>query len=332
MANVIIGIHGLGNKPPKYLLEQWWKLAMTEGLKTNNFETVLPKFELIYWADILHDQPFTESNKEPDSPLFLREKYVEASKNFVTENHDTRKKVVDFLGRQLNRIFLNEDFSLNYSFITDALVKKYFHDLEIYYIRNSITEDSQIHKSSDLIKERLLVALKKYKNDEIMLISHSMGAIIAFDVLSLMPPDLSVKIFITMGSPLGLPIVISKIAAEHKKELNGKNHLITPSSITQKWYNFSDILDKIAFKYHIADSFSENSHGVKPVDFLVVNNYELNGIRNPHKAYGYLRTSEFSKVLNEFIKGEKLSFNEKFMRKAKQILHSVKTLISKRNK
>jgi len=41
MANIIIGIHGLGNKPPKPLLEHWWKLAMIEGLKTNNFNPAL---------------------------------------------------------------------------------------------------------------------------------------------------------------------------------------------------------------------------------------------------------------------------------------------------
>jgi len=34
MANIIIGIHGLGNKPSRHFLEYWWKLAMEEGLKT----------------------------------------------------------------------------------------------------------------------------------------------------------------------------------------------------------------------------------------------------------------------------------------------------------
>ena len=33
MAKVIIGIHGLGNKPPKDILEKWWKLSIEEGFK-----------------------------------------------------------------------------------------------------------------------------------------------------------------------------------------------------------------------------------------------------------------------------------------------------------
>ena len=328
MANVIIGIHGLGNKPPKDLLEYWWKLAMIEGLKTRKFKSVLPKFELVYWADILHDQPLSEVNTQPDSPLFLSEKYVKASKNFVEENHYIRKKVVDFLSRQLNRIFLNEDFSLNYSFITDALVNKYFHDLEIYYTDNSTIKTDFICKSSDLIKARLLKTLEKYKNDDIMLISHSMGTIIAFDVLSFLAPTIPIKSFITMGSPLGLPVIISKIAAEQKQMLNGSNHMITPPTISQSWFNFADILDKVAFEYRLADFFAENSRGVKPIDFLVVNNYEINGTRNPHKSYGYLRTSEFSTILNEFIQSETLSLDEKLIRNAGQFIHSVKANIT----
>ena len=31
MAKVIIAIHGLANKPPKKLLENWWKKAINEG-------------------------------------------------------------------------------------------------------------------------------------------------------------------------------------------------------------------------------------------------------------------------------------------------------------
>jgi len=57
MRKVIIGIHGLGNKPPKYLLQRWWKDAMIEGLNSSDIQQSLPKFELVYWADILYEKP-----------------------------------------------------------------------------------------------------------------------------------------------------------------------------------------------------------------------------------------------------------------------------------
>lgn len=301
---------------------------MIEGLKSNRYKSALPKFELVYWADIVHDKPLNILETDADNPYFLDEIYTKAPLDFPLENHDTRRKLLDFLGKQMNRIFLDDDLSLHYSFITDAIVRKYFKDLEIYYKENHIKENGELVKISELIRERLLSKLEKYKNDDIMLISHSMGSIIAFDVLSFVAPDINVKTFITMGSPLGLPVVISKIAAEQKQRGNVANLMKTPPGILKSWFNFSDILDKVAFNYKLSDDFSENNLGVKPVDFVVVNNYEMNGIHNPHKSYGYLRTAEFSKILNEFIKEEKLSIKEKVIRKTTQVINKLRTHIS----
>ncbi len=329
MANVIIGIHGLGNKPHKEILADWWKLAMTEGLKANNFSSSLPRFELVYWADILYDQPLCLSVLDVDNPYYLREKYIKASGNFVVENHNLRKKLQDFVNHQLNRIFLNEDLSLNYSYITDAIVRKYFYELEVYYKEICTVENAYICKAKELIKERLQQVMEKYREDDILLICHSMGSIIAFDVLSFLSPHIPVQTFVTMGSPLGLPIIVSKIAAEQKQMKDGADHMFTPASVTKNWFNFSDIMDRIAFNYQLADDFSENWRGVKPVDFLVVNSYQINGHRNPHKSYGYLRTPEFAKVLDEFIQSERLSLKEKIKRKVKQIILQVKAKIAR---
>lgn len=328
MANVIIGIHGLGNKPPKKVLENWWKRALIEGLKTNNYNSELPEFELVYWADILYDKPLNEAEKDEDSPYFLKEVYVKAPKNFPVENHITRKKVIDFIGRQINNIFLNKDLSLNYAALTDAILRKYFNDLEVYFTENCTLENASICNAKDLINKRLIQTLNKYSEDEIMLVSHSMGSIIAFDVLNFELPHNKINSFVTMGSPLGLPVVISKIAAEQKQKQDGVNHMKTPPPVSKNWFNFSDILDKVAFNYRLDDDFSENSLGIQPIDFLVVNNYEIKGERNPHKIFGYLRTPEFAKVLNDFIITEKLSMKQKIIRKTKQIIHWLKTALS----
>ena len=56
MSKIIIGIHGLGNKPPKTILTDWWKKSLIEGLKKFNYTSDF-KFELVYWADILHPIP-----------------------------------------------------------------------------------------------------------------------------------------------------------------------------------------------------------------------------------------------------------------------------------
>lgn len=328
MANVIIQIHGLGNKPPKDLLERWWERAMIEGLKNNKYKTDLPKHEMVYWADILYEKPLNQFEKDKESPYYLDEIYAKPVKELPKENHDTRKKIIGFLNRQLNRIFLNEDFTLNYSFLSDAILNKYFRDLESYYKEERKIDAGSSAKTKDLIRNRLLEVLEKYKNDNIMLIAHSMGSIIAFDVLTFLANHIKINTLLTIGSPLGLPIVVGKIAAEQRQKLNGQSFMTTPPSVLKNWYNFSDILDKVALNYQLSDDFSENKFGVKPVDFLVTNNYLINGVANPHKSYGYLRTPEFAEILNEFILSERLTLKEKLTRRTHKYIKITKLKIT----
>lgn len=305
MANVIIGIHGLKNKPPKKVLERWWMLAMQEGLNNINHNGKLPKFELVYWADILYSTPLDINEKDSESINYVSEPYILGNPDFKIEDHSTRQKVVDFINKQLNKIFLNKDYSLNYSFISDAIISRFFKDLEIYYHENIDISDIDNIKIKDLIVNRLVKVISKYKDDRIMIVSHSMGSIIAFDVLTFYLNNIPIDTFITMGSPLGLPAVMSKIAAENKKAANNVDVMKTPPSITNHWYNFSDIMDKVALNYKLDDDFSSNDEGVKPIDFLIVNNYEYLKKKNPHKIYGYLRTPEFASLLSNFINSEK---------------------------
>ena len=57
MDKIIIGIHGLGNKPPKDLFDNWWQQSIAEGLKRIGRPRHDFNFELVYWADSLHPVP-----------------------------------------------------------------------------------------------------------------------------------------------------------------------------------------------------------------------------------------------------------------------------------
>jgi len=327
MANVIILIHGLGNKPSKTILENWWKKAMLEGLKKNGYKKILPKIEMVYWADILYKNPLDLSITDLEDPLYLDEKYTKGSSDFKTENHDTRTKIIDFLNKQINKIFLNDDYTLNYKYITDKIISNYFRDLEVYYQEKCTDERLYECHAKELIRKRLLETLEKYKNDEIMLIGHSMGSIIAYDTICFLAKHININTFITMGSPLGLPIVINRISSEQKKYKTEETKIRTPDNITKNWFNFSDVMDKVAFNFRLDDDFLENKIGIKPTDYMVVNNYVTNGESNPHKSYGYLRAKEFSKVLSEFISTEKITFKETIKQKTQVILKNIKNNI-----
>lgn len=303
MSKVIIGIHGLGNKPPKPLLEKWWKASIEEGLQKAGKKEINYQFEMVYWADILHKEPLDENCSDPENPLCLIEKYVPANNNFIPEDHSARRKIIDFLSEEVDSILLNKDFTLNYSFITDAILKHWFADLDIYYQEKN--NSFGITAANELIRKRTAEVIKKYHNHEILIIGHSMGSIIAYDVMAFDLKNIEIDTFITIGSPLGLPVVKSKIAAERRLNHVNTRHLSAPSIVKRRWYNFSDLADKVAFNYKLSDDYTINRHKVKPVDFIVNNDYAINGKANPHKSFGYLRTAEVSAKITEFLEYRK---------------------------
>lgn len=324
MKKVIIGIHGLGNKPPKYLLKKWWKDAMYEGLKKNGNKSDFPEFELIYWADILYEKPLNKWEKDKDNPYFLEEPYIKSPKHYSLENHSLRQKIVDTISSQLNKLFLNEDKTLNYKFISDFIIHNFFKDLETYFIVSCKDKYDVTCKAKDLIRKRIIDVLRKYENDDIMIISHSMGSIITFDALTFLLPEMKINTLVTIGSPLGLPVVISKIASEYNNMPKGHKHMATPPGITKNWFNLADIRDKVALNYKLNDDFSSNEMGIIPIDFLVVNDYMVGKESNPHKSFGYLRTPEISTILGEFINQKRKKLGEKVSDKIDTLVEKIK--------
>lgn len=298
MSKIILGIHGLGNKPSKVVLEDWWNKAILEGLAGIGKYIFNPKFELIYWADVFNEKPLDEKTYD--------EKYTPAPLNSTTEVKPTHKKILDFLQKQLAKIFLNEDLSINFSFVSDLFFHKYFKEVEIYYTKNCPDKNKINYAAKDIIRDRVIETLKKHEKDEILLIGHSMGSLIAYDVLMLTFPGLKINTFVTMGSPLGMAVIIRKIAAEQNIKINKTTKLKTPPGIQRYWYNYSDPEDKVALNYNLANDYDENTRGIKVIDIVVHNNYEMNGKRNPHNSFGYLRAPEFSNVLYEFLVSGKM--------------------------
>ena len=111
MSKVIIGIHGLGNKPPAKLLKKWWIKALHEGLKKTGRNRLFVKFELVYWADLAHEEPLNPKEKNPDNELYLEEPYTPSFKAKEEKPSDLRKKILDFIEKQLDTVlnFINAD-------------------------------------------------------------------------------------------------------------------------------------------------------------------------------------------------------------------------------
>ena len=157
------------------------------------------------------------------------------------------------------------------------------------------------------INLKLAKKLKKYRKRDILLVSHSMGTVISYDVLTQLASDSGIHTFITLGSPLGLPAVIKKIFVEQHKDLKNEKLLVTPENIRQSWFNFSDLNDRVALDYKLCNDFIQNSQEIGPKDTIVQNDYENHGKKDHHKSYGYLRTPEVAEVIDGFLTGGRLS-------------------------
>lgn len=298
MSSTIIAVHGLRNKPPRKLLYRWWKQSILYGFVHAELSRMDFPMQMAYWADILYDHPLDPKITDPENPYFLPNPFIHVPHSQSPRTKKLKKLFLRALEKQFDRLLLNDDLSLNFSRITDSIITRYFKDLAGYYKSEPISGKTITLK--DVIRERLAAKLRKNRRKKILLLSHSMGSIIAYDVLTLVTPDIKVHSWITFGSPLGLPVVLSH-AAQEQKRMGMSGIPATPENILHSWINFSDLNDTIAFNWNLKDDYPPNSRGVHPLDVSVNNMYEWQENPNPHKSYGYLQTAEMARYIHKFL-------------------------------
>ena len=91
MAKIIIGIHGLGNKPHVNLLAEWWKFSIKEGLNHINKPHKYLKFQLVGWSDLIHPEPEDYNLTDRENPLFVSEPYAKGITWSEPKSDDRRK-------------------------------------------------------------------------------------------------------------------------------------------------------------------------------------------------------------------------------------------------
>lgn len=281
MSYTIIGVHGLANKPPKAPHELDWKKAITEGLQRNfNVSPTTLNFRLVYWADVLYQQPVV-NDEEP----YQQAEGTGPLKTYKDGWSDALRFTLSSVGGgaldAAKRWF-------GIDTVADVVLQAKLQDLARYY--NEATVRNELRK-------RLREAISAEKDKRLMVVAHSMGSIISYDVLRELgkedtPP--TVDHFITIGSPLGLPHVKLKIFEE--------NQTLRTSSIVRQWTNLADRRDPVAFDTHLGDDYEANDRGVAVRDDLIINSYKnRTGKTNYHKIYGYLRAPELSDLVRKFI-------------------------------
>lgn len=122
-----------------------------------------------------------------------------------------------------------------------------------------------------------------------VVIAHSQGSMIAYDVLSSMP-DLDVPLFVTIGSPLGIEEVQDEL-----KRFQKVQKLAVPKCVG-RWLNVVDEWDPVAADERLANDFLPQG---KIHDEMVRN---LDSPRHPHSGSGYLRTDIVRHTVREAVR------------------------------
>ena len=199
--------------------------------------------------------------------------------------------------RKLNRLLYNifDHFPLLLRFMPKDLqstaeeTKHYFQNV------NNIACDVR-----EVLKQELRPLLKN--SDNILLIGHSMGSIIAYDTLWELShlENLSAKVdFLTIGSPLGMNYVQHRLKGNKYK---GKKKY--PTNI-RNWVNISSEGDVTALDRIFADDFNE----MRKLEIIESIEDHCEGIYNffhneeglnCHRSYGYLVNPAVGKVIADW--------------------------------
>lgn len=280
--SIIIGIHGLENKPPLDEKTRWWRSAIVEGLRRNcSYEDEKIEFDFVYWADLRYDQPLIDDeNHEPY--------YADAGIGPFPEHNSEASKSIKSV---LSSVYESLNWLQSRTGVTpidDAILKVRFDDLWHYHSERSFARE---------VRQRLRARIEAAGDRPILLVAHSMGSIVAYDVLRRLEreaPAIRIDHFVTLGSPLGLAEVKLKVAEEH-------GAVRVPDNVG-RWSNLTDPRDVAAVAGRLAEDYAPNGRGVGVRDGAVTNSYRrLDGRTNYHKSYGYLRTPEFSEIVREFV-------------------------------
>ena len=153
------------------------------------------------------------------------------------------------------------------------------------------------------VRSRIRTALIDAMNDsdEVMVIAHCMGAVIAYDVLwelSKSVAEHKVNVLLTLGCPLGNKTVQKKLAGHDYARAER-----FPSNILA-WHNVSAEDDYVCHDKTVADDFKSmlKQRIVSSIkDYRIYNMAVRYGKSNPHSSVGYLVHPRVSKLVADWV-------------------------------
>lgn len=268
-------IHGIANKPPHEQLTDLWcrSLSNSDGLDLGSEGVTC---SMVYWADVMYESPLAEGDQESASNEAAAENVSAEPVDLGMDEMDTEEKIwtAKLAGKLAVPLALEEAVEAAPTPVKETLeriplpwplkerlMKRLLRDVHHYLfnVRHS-PRAGYSYQVQDEIRNRTIKALQEgaARPGPHIVVSHSMGTVIAYDCLKRVGDAPAVDGLITIGSPLGIDEVQDKLKPEWSRD-NGFPH----EKVRGPWINVYDTLDPVAgFDPKFANDYRKNGDRV----------------------------------------------------------------------
>jgi subtilisin family serine protease len=279
----VVFVHGIGNKPMPSVLKCQWDRALF-GAPMGD------RTRMSYWVDRdRYPHPGDERCDEGDSlasdaGVGIRALGAPGDEDEGPGLTREQRKAMDSLERRL-REALAGDGGTGARVLPGKGVRRWVTSLLTNLFLKDVRDFLYVPEARERMESSVRERLGETPKGPYVVIAHSQGSMIAFEVLrKLAKAECDVRLFVTIGSPLGLQ--------EVQDELEKSGPLAVPSCVDE-WVNVANRLDPVALDAQLRDDFAANARGVKVLD-LCVQDFDEAGIGgdwglNPHSATAYLQ-------------------------------------------
>lgn len=309
-------IHGIANKPAVDTLLSVWLNALAEdtGLDAGlHLGDAGVTSSMVYWADLFYPGPLTD----PASFEAQTDAGDARAELLAAEPVDMPKPATSEETRFLRGLLKKtptptwlEELEPGYTAISEVqrlervplpwglkklFLQTYLRDVHHYLFDAAFAPSAAATAVpiQQTIRARFLTALAKVpKGGPHVVVSHSMGTVIAYDCLMRVDACPTIDALMTLGSPLGVDEIQDRLRPEHTRHAG-----FPRGRVISEWTNVADRLDPVCgFDPFLANDFQENCE-------RQVHDVE---VENPgawrHSATKYLRQASVRSALRRMLK------------------------------
>jgi hypothetical protein len=284
MAHVTF-IHGMANKPPAADLLRIWRDALANAPQPVPLGDLGASSSLVYWADLLYEKPEDDlsayegvlentpqavdgaGGETPPQPRSAEEAaFIDALRRHMTGLSDAE------IAREPPPALAHAEGTLERVplpwFLKKRVMNAYLRDVHHYLFDVVYAPPGRTPVPIQrTIRARVVEALKAPTvTHPHIVISHSMGTVIAYDCLKRVAACPRVDWLVTLGSPLGLDEIQDKLQPEWSRAAG-----FPDEKVAAGWVNVYDRLDPVCgFDPELANDFRKS--GASAVQDIAVQN------------------------------------------------------------